>query len=250
MIIIKSDPEIDIMRQAGRITAGARTIARQMVAPGVTTRQINREVHKFITKSGATPCFMTDGGFPTAACISVNDEIIHGIPGPRVLKEGDIVSVDVGAYIGGFHGDCAATYPCGKISEEAQRLIDVTRQSFFEGFAQAREGNRISDISHAVQAYVEANGFSVVREYVGHGVGRNMHEAPEIPNYGAPGHGPKLLRGMTIAVEPMVNAGTAAIRQMSDGWTVKTRDGKYAAHYENTILITAGEPEILTAPAP
>lgn len=250
MIIIKSDPEIDIMRQAGRITAGARTIARQMVAPGVTTRQINREVHKFITKSGASPCFMTDGGFPTAACISVNDEIIHGIPGPRVLKEGDIVSVDVGAYIGGFHGDCAATYPCGKISEEAQRLIDVTRQSFFEGFAQAREGNRISDISHAVQAYVEANGFSVVREYVGHGVGRNMHEAPEIPNYGAPGHGPKLLRGMTIAVEPMVNAGTAAIRQMSDGWTVKTRDGKYAAHYENTILITAGEPEILTAPVP
>ena len=250
MIIIKSDPEVDLMRQAGRITAGARTVARQMVEPGVTTRQINREVHKFITKSGATPCFMTDGGFPTAACISVNDEIIHGIPGPRVLKEGDIVSVDVGAYIGGFHGDCAATYPCGKISEEAQRLIDVTRQSFFEGFAQAREGNRISDISHAVQAYVEANGFSVVREYVGHGVGRNMHEAPEIPNYGAPGHGPKLLRGMTIAVEPMVNAGTAAIRQMSDGWTVKTRDGKYAAHYENTILITAGEPEILTAPAP
>mgnify|MGYP005844126507 CR=1 FL=1 len=250
MIIIKSDPEVDLMRQAGRITAGARTVARQMVEPGVTTRQINREVHKFITKSGASPCFMTDGGFPTAACISVNDEIIHGIPGPRVLKEGDIVSVDVGAYIGGFHGDCAATYPCGKISEEAQRLIDVTRQSFFEGFAQAREGNRISDISHAVQAYVEANGFSVVREYVGHGVGRNMHEAPEIPNYGAPGHGPKLLRGMTIAVEPMVNAGTAAIRQMSDGWTVKTRDGKYAAHYENTILITAGEPEILTAPAP
>lgn len=250
MIIIKSDPEVDLMRQAGRITAGARTVARQMVEPGVTTRQINREVHKFITKSGASPCFMTDGGFPTAACISVNDEIIHGIPGSRVLKEGDIVSVDVGAYIGGFHGDCAATYPCGKISEEAQRLIDVTRQSFFEGFAQAREGNRISDISHAVQAYVEANGFSVVREYVGHGVGRNMHEAPEIPNYGAPGHGPKLLRGMTIAVEPMVNAGTAAIRQMSDGWTVKTRDGKYAAHYENTILITAGEPEILTAPVP
>ena len=151
---------------------------------------------------------------------------------------------------GGFHGDCAATYACGTISEEAQRLIDVTRQSFFEGIAQAREGNRISDISHAVQAYVEANGFSVVREYVGHGIGRNMHEAPEIPNFGAPGHGPKLLRGMTIAVEPMVNAGTAAIRQMSDGWTVKTRDGKYAAHYENTILITAGAPEILTAPAP
>ena len=224
MIIVKSEREIELMRRAGKITAAARALAGEMVKPGVTTREIDKAVF--------------------------NDEIIHGIPGPRVLKEGDIVSVDVGAYIGGFHGDCAATYPCGKISEEAQRLIDVTRQSFFEGFAQAREGNRISDISHAVQAYVEANGFSVVREYVGHGVGRNMHEAPEIPNYGAPGHGPKLLRGMTIAVEPMVNAGTAAIRQMSDGWTVKTRDGKYAAHYENTILITAGEPEILTAPAP
>lgn len=250
MIIIKSDPEVDLMRQAGRITAGARTVARQMVEPGVTTRQINREVHKFITKSGASPCFMTDGGFPTAACISVNDEIIHGIPGDRVLHEGDIVSVDVGARYRGFNGDCAGTFPCGKCSDEALRLIRVTRQSFFEGIQFARVGYRISDIGHAVQEYAESYGYSLVREYVGHGVGRNMHEAPEIPNYGAPGHGPKLLRGMTIAVEPMVNAGTAAIRQMSDGWTVKTRDGKYAAHYENTILITAGEPEILTAPAP
>ena len=249
MIIIKSDPEIDIMRQAGRITAGARTIARQMVEPGVTTRQINREVHKFITKSGATPCFMTDGGFPTAACISVNDEIIHGIPGDRVLHEGDIVSVDVGARYRGFNGDCAGTFPCGQCSDEALRLIRITRQSFFEGIRFARVGYRISDIGHAIQDYAESYGYSLVREYVGHGVGRNMHEAPEIPNYGAPGHGPKLLRGMTIAVEPMVNAGTAAIRQMSDGWTVKTRDGKYAAHDENTILITAGEPEILTAPA-
>ena len=250
MIIIKSDPEVDLMRQAGRITAGARTVARQMVEPGVTTRQINREVHKFITKSGASPCFMTDGGFPTAACISVNDEIIHGIPGDRVLHEGDIVSVDVGARYRGFNGDCAGTFPCGKCSDEALRLIRITRQSFFEGIQFARVGYRISDIGHAVQEYAESYGYSLVREYVGHGVGRNMHEAPEIPNYGAPGHGPKLIRGMTIAVEPMVNAGTAAIRQMSDGWTVKTRDGKYAAHYENTILITAGEPEILTAPAP
>lgn len=250
MIIIKSDPEVDLMRQAGRITAGARTVARQMVEPGVTTRQINREVHKFITKSGASPCFMTDGGFPTAACISVNDEIIHGVPGDRVLHEGDIVSVDVGARYRGFNGDCAGTFPCGKCSDEALRLIRVTRQSFFEGIQFARVGYRISDIGHAVQEYAESYGYSLVREYVGHGVGRNMHEAPEIPNYGAPGHGPKLLRGMTIAVEPMVNAGTAAIRQMSDGWTVKTRDGKYAAHYENTILITADEPEILTAPAP
>lgn len=248
MIIIKSDPEVDLMRQAGRITAGARTVARQMVEPGVTTRQINREVHKFITKSGASPCFMTDGGFPTAACISVNDEIIHGIPGPRVLKEGDIVSVDVGAYIGGFHGDCAATYPCGKISAEAQRLIDVTQQSFFEGIRFAREGQRLSDISAAVQKYVEDNGYSVVREYVGHGIGRKMHESPEVPNFGAPGHGPRLLRGMTIAVEPMVNAGGAAVRVMPDGWTVRTQDGSLAAHYENTILITDGEAELLTLP--
>ena len=167
-----------------------------------------------------------------------------------MLREGDIVSVDVGAYIGGVHGDCAATYACGTISDEAQRLIDVTRQSFFEGIRYAREGCRVSDIGHAVQEYVEANGFSVVREYVGHGVGRAMHEAPEVPNYGLPGHGPKLLRGMTIAVEPMVNAGAADIRQMPDGWTVKTADGKYAAHYENTILITSGEPELLTVPAP
>ena len=158
--------------------------------------------------------------------------------------------MDVGAYIGGYHGDCAATYACGKISEEAQRLIDVTRQSFFEGIKYAREGGRLSDVSHAIEEFVEGNGFSVVREYVGHGIGRNMHESPEVPNFGIAGHGPKLLRGMTLAVEPMVNAGTAAIRQMPDGWTVKTRDGKYAAHYENTILITSDEPELLTVPAP
>lgn len=250
-ITIKSKSDLLKMREAGRIAARALEHAGKVIHPGMTTKQLDKSIHDFIVSCGAVPTFLGYGGFPASACISINDEIIHGIPSKkRIIREGDIVSVDVGAYIGGFHGDCAATYPCGKISEEAQRLIDVTRQSFFEGFAQAREGNRISDISHAVQAYVEANGFSVVREYVGHGVGRNMHEAPEIPNYGAPGHGPKLLRGMTIAVEPMVNAGTAAIRQMSDGWTVKTRDGKYAAHYENTILITAGEPEILTAPAP
>ena len=250
MIIVKSEREIELMRRAGKINAAARALAGEMVKHGVTTHEIDKAVFHFIRSQGAQPSFLNYNGYPGSVCVSVNDEIIHGIPGPRVLKEGDIVSVDVGAYIGGFHGDCAATYACGKISEEAQRLIDVTRQSFFEGIAQAREGNRISDISHAVQAYVEANGFSVVREYVGHGVGRDMHEAPEIPNYGAPGHGPKLIRGMTLAVEPMVNAGTAAIRQMSDGWTVKTRDGKYAAHYENTILVTDGEPEILTAPAP
>jgi methionyl aminopeptidase len=250
MIIIKTPREIDLMRQAGKITAGARSIARQMIEPGVTTAQIDREVHKFITKSGAIPSFLNYGGFPKSACISVNEEIIHGIPGGRVLREGDIVSIDVGAKFKGYNGDCAGTYPVGKCSDDALKLIEVTRQSFFEGIKMAREGMRISDIGHAVQEYVEANGFSVVREYVGHGVGRKMHEAPEVPNYGAPGHGPKLLRGMTLAVEPMVNMGAAGIRQMPDGWTVKTADGKYAAHYENTILITSGEPELLTVPAP
>lgn len=238
------------MRRSGKITAAARALAGEMVKPGVTTQEINDAVERFIRKQGAVPSFLHYNGYPASVCISVNDEIIHGIPSPkRVLREGDIVSVDVGAYIGGFHGDCAATFPCGRISPEAQRLIDVTRQSFFEGIRFAREGQRLQDISAAVQAYVEQNGFSVVREYVGHGVGAKMHESPEIPNYGRPGHGPRLLRGMTLAIEPMVNAGSAAITQLSDGWTVKTADGKWAAHYENTILITDGAPEILTAPA-
>lgn len=249
MITLKSSHEIDLMRRSGKITAAARALAGEMVKPGVTTQEINDAVERFIRKQGAVPSFLHYNGYPASVCISVNDEIIHGIPGKRVLREGDIVSVDVGAYIGGFHGDCAATFPCGTVSPEAQRLIDVTRQSFFEGIRFAREGQRLQDISAAVQSYVERNGFSVVREYVGHGVGAKMHESPEIPNYGRPGHGPRLLRGMTLAIEPMVNAGAAAIQQLSDGWTVKTADGKWAAHYENTILITDGAPEILTAPA-
>ena len=248
MITLKSAHEIEAMRLAGKITAAARALAREMVKPGVTTQQIDKAVFHFIREQGAIPSFLHYNGYPASVCISVNDEIIHGIPGKRVLREGDIVSVDVGAYIGGYHGDCAGTYPCGQVSDEALRLIRVTQDSFFEGLKFAREGYRLSDISHAVQTFVEANGYSVVREYVGHGIGRNMHEAPEVPNYGKPGHGPRLLRGMTLAVEPMVNAGTAAIKQMSDGWTVKTADGKYAAHYENTILITAGDPELLTDP--
>ena len=249
MITLKSAHEIEAMRLAGKITAAARALAREMVKPGVTTQQIDKAVFHFIREQGAIPSFLHYNGYPASVCISVNDEIIHGIPGKRVLREGDIVSVDVGAYIGGYHGYCAGTYPCGQVSDEALRLIRVTQDSFFEGLKFAREGYRLSDISHAVQTFVEANGYSVVREYVGHGIGRNMHEAPEVPNYGKPGHGPRLLRGMTLAVEPMVNAGTAAIKQMPDGWTVKTADGKYAAHYENTILITAGDPELLTDPA-
>ena len=248
-ITLKNPREIELMRRAGKITAAARALAGEMVKPGVTTQEINNEVERFIRKEGAIPSFLNYNGYPGSICISVNDEVIHGIPGKRVLQNGDIVSVDVGAFIGGYHGDCAATFACGEISPEAQDLIDVTRQSFFEGIKFAKKGYRVSDISAAIQTYVEGHGYGIVREYVGHGIGRNLHESPEVPNFGNPGRGIRLLPGMTLAIEPMVNAGSAAIKLLSDGWTVKTRDGKYAAHYENTILITDGEPEILTAPA-
>lgn len=234
------------MRQACKITAAARALAGELVKPGVSTKAIDRAVHDYIVSQGAKPSFLNYSGFPASACISVNNVIIHGIPGGYILKEGDIVSVDVGAFYKGFHGDCAATYACGAISTEAQRLIDVTKQSFFEGIRFATKGNRVQDISHAVQTYVESNGFAVVRDFVGHGVGRQLHEEPEVPNFGAPGRGPRLLPGMTIAVEPMVNAGTYQVKVLSDGWTTVTADGKLAAHYENTVLITDGEPEILT----
>ena len=246
MITIKSQREIERMREAGKITAAARSVGRQMLRDGVTTEEINKEIHKFILSCGATPTFLGYGGFPKSACISVNDEVIHGIPGKRIVRNGDIVSIDVGATYKGYVGDCAGTFPVGEASPEALELIRITRQSFFEGIKYARAGNRLNDISAAVQQYAESHGCGVVRDYVGHGIGRRMHESPEVPNFGAPGHGPRLLRGMTIAVEPMVNAGSAAIRQMSDGWTVKTADGKNAAHYENTILITDGDPELLT----
>ena len=247
MITLKSPHEIEAMRRAGRLTSAARALAGAMIRPGVTTQEIDRAVHDFICAQGAVPSFLNYNGFPASGCASVNDEVIHGIPGKRVLQEGDIVSIDVGAFLSGYHGDCCATFPCGKISEEARRLIDVTQQSFFEGIAKATEGHRLGDISAAIQQYVEDNGFSIVREYVGHGIGTKMHESPEIPNYGLPGRGPRLLRGMTLAIEPMVNAGGAAIQVLPDGWTVKTQDGKWAAHYENTICITDGKPEILTA---
>ena len=231
MITLKSPHEIELMRRAGKITAAARALAGEMVRPGVTTRQIDKAVHDFIVSQGAKPSFLNYSGYPASACISVNATVIHGIPSGYVLKEGDIVSVDVGAYYKGFHGDCAATFPCGAVSAQAQRLIDVTKQSFFEGLAYVKPGHRVSDISHAIQTYVESNGYSVVRAFVGHGVGAQLHEEPEVSNFGAPGHGPRLLPGMTLAIEPMVNMGT---------------HGKLSAHYENTVLITDGEPEILT----
>lgn len=246
MIAIKNEHELQSMRLACKITAAARALAGEMVKPGVTTKQIDKAVHDFIVSQGAKPSFLGYGGFPGSACVSVNDVVIHGIPSGYVLKDGDIVSVDVGAYYKGFHGDCAATFACGTISDEAQRLIDVTRQSFFEGLKYAKCGYRVSDISHAVQKHVESNGFSVVRTFVGHGVGAQLHEEPEVPNFGAPGRGPRLLPGMTLAIEPMVNVGTHEVRVLKDRWTTVTADGKLAAHYENTVLITDGEPEILT----
>ena len=246
MITIKNERELTSMRKACKITAAARALAGEMVRPGVTTKEIDKAVHDYIVAQGAKPSFLNYNGYPASVCVSVNSTVIHGIPNGYILKEGDIVSVDVGAFYEGFHGDCAATYACGAISTEAQRLIDVTRQSFFEGIARAKKGNRVQDISHAVQTYVESNGFAVVRSFVGHGVGRKMHEEPEVPNFGMPGRGPRLLPGMTIAVEPMVNAGTYEVRVLKDGWTTVTADGKLSAHYENTVLITDGEPEILT----
>lgn len=246
MISLKSPKDLEKMRRAGRLTAQARALAGSMIKPGVTTLEIDRAVRKFIESHGATPSFLGYNGYPGSACISINDEVIHGIPGPRVLQEGDIVSIDVGAYLDGFHGDCAETFPCGAISAEAERLIEVTRQSFWEGMKFARRGYRVGDISSAVQSYVEQNGFSVVRDFVGHGVGAKLHEPPEVPNYGIAGHGPRLMPGMTIAVEPMVNAGDWKIRMLDDGWTVKTIDGSLAAHYENSVLITKDAPEILT----
>ena len=248
-IYIKSKSEIEIMRQAAKIAAGARSMGRQAVRDGMTTRQIDKAVHEFIVKSGAKPSCLGYAGFPAATCVSVNEEVIHGIPGKRVVRSGDIVSIDLCATYKGFVGDCAGTFPCGEISEEARRLIEVTRQSFFEALRFARVGYRISDIGAAVQDYVESHGYSVVREYVGHGVGRNLHEAPEVPNYRTGRHmrpDPRLVKGMTIAIEPMVNMGGAAIRVLDNDWTVVTADGSWAAHYENSILITDGEPEILT----
>ena len=249
MIIIKTDTEIQKMRDAGRITALARQLAGEHVREGVTTKFIDRKVKEFIVSHGAKPSFLGLYGFPASACISVNEEVIHGIPSDeRVLKYGDIVSVDVGAFYKGYHGDCAATFVVGDTDDESKRRIEVTRQSFFEGIKFAVDGNRVGDISAAVQAYVEKNGFSVVRDFVGHGVGKDLHENPDVPNYGKPGRGPRLQTGMTIAVEPMVNAGTWRVKTLSNDWTVVTIDGKRSAHYENTIAITENGVEILTSP--
>ena len=247
MIIIKNSEQLALMSRAGRITAEALLVARDMIRPGITTKEIDTQIRRYIEKCGAKPSFLGYGGFPGSACISINDEVIHGIPSSkRVLCEGDIVKVDVGARFRGYNGDSARTFAVGKVSDEALRLISVTEKSFYEAMKFARAGYRIGDIGSAIESFVISNGFGIVRSYTGHGVGAELHEEPEIPNYGKAGRGARLYPGMTLAIEPMVNSGTEGVRVLSDGWTVVTLDGKLSAHYENTIAITEGDPILLT----
>lgn len=248
MIVLKTGRELAVMREACRISYGALQEIGKAVEPGVTTAELDRLAEAYIRSKGAVPNFKGYEGYPATACISINNEVIHGIPSKkRKLVEGDIVSVDLGALYEGYHGDNAATFAVGTVSDEAKRLMDTTRESLYEGIRAARAGGRIGDISHAIQAYVEAHGYSVVRQYVGHGVGTSLHEAPEVPNFGSPGRGVRLLPGMTIAIEPMVNVGGPAVRVLPDGWTVLTSDGSLSAHFEHTVAITADGPQILTA---
>ena len=247
MIVLKTTRELSLMKEACVISAGALKAAGAAVEPGVSTEEINRIAHNFITKNGAIPTFKGYNGYPAATCISINDEVIHGIPSKkRIIRAGDIVSIDVGATLNGYVGDNAATFAAGDISPEAQRLCDTTRESLYEGIKAAVAGGRIGDIGSTIQRYCEERGFSVVREFTGHGVGKQMHEDPSVPNFGTPGRGVRLLPGMTIAIEPMINMGGAGIRQLPDGWTIKTKDGSLSAHFEHTIAITADGPVILT----
>lgn len=246
MIYVKSNAEIDAMAKAGRIVAETLLKIEEVVKPGVTTKELDKIAEDYIISCGARPSFKGHYGFPATICASINEEVVHGIPGGRILQEGDIISIDCGAFIDGFHGDAARTFPVGRISNEAQKLIEVTRDSFFEGLKYAIVNNRVGDISSAVQTYAESHGFSVVRDYVGHGIGRKMWEEPSIPNFGKPGKGPKLVKGLVIAIEPMINIGTYEVRELSDGWTVVTSDGKFSAHYENTVAILDDGPKILT----
>ncbi len=247
MIVLKTTRELSLMKEACVISAGALKAAGAAVEPGVSTAEINKVAHDYIVKHGATPSFLGYNGFPAAACISINDEVIHGIPNKkRIIRAGDIVSIDVGATLNGYVGDNAATFAAGDISPEAQRLCDVTRESLYEGIRAAVAGGRLGDIGSTIQRYCEERGFSVVREFTGHGVGKQLHEDPSVPNFGTPGRGVRLLPGMTLAIEPMINAGGAGIRQLPDGWTIKTRDGSLSAHFEHTIAITSNGPVIMT----
>ena len=240
MIQLKNSQQISAMMDAGRITGEALLKAREHIREGVSTFEIDKIIREYIERCGAKPSFLGYGGFPGSACISINDEVIHGIPSKkRILKEGDVVKVDVGAFYKGFHGDSARTIPVGRVSEEAEKLIRVTRESFFAGVANMKVGNRIGDVGAAIQKCVENEGFSVVRRYIGHGIGRELHEQPDVPNYGTEGRGTRLCAGMVLAIEPMVNVGGEQVLEMPDGWTVKTQDGSLSAHYENTVALTS-----------
>ena len=246
MVIIKNSEQLSLMRKAGIITAEALLVAEEAIRPGVSTLEVDKKVQHFIEKCGAVPSFLGYGGFPGSACISLNKEVIHGIPSARtIIREGDIVKVDVGARFRGYNGDSARTFPVGKVSDEALRLISVTEKSFWEAMKVARSGNRIGDIGAAIESFVISNGFSIVKDYVGHGVGESLHEDPQVPNYGRVGRGPRLYSGMTLAIEPMVNAGGYEVKVLKDGWTVVTLDGSLSAHYENSIAITDGDPILL-----
>ena len=249
MIVLKTSRELALMREACRISAGALQVAGEAVRPGISTWEIDKIAYDYIKSQGAEPNFLNLYGFPATACISINDEVIHGIPSKkRILKSGDIVSIDLGAKIGGYNGDNAATFACGEISEEAKRLMDTTRESLYEAIKMAVPGGKIGDVASAVQTFCESRGYSVVREYTGHGIGKELHEDPSVPNYGTAGRGVRLLPGMTIAIEPMINQGTAKIKVLPDGWTVKTQDSKLSAHFEHTVAITKDGPVILTRP--
>ncbi len=248
MITVKSSRDLKLMREACVISARALQEGGKAVEPGVTTAEIDRIIRKYIESAGATPSFLGYGGFPASACISVNDTVIHGIPGKQVIKAGDIVSIDVGAYFNGFHGDNAATFGAGDVSAEAKALMEATEQSLYEGIRAALPGNRIGDIGAAVQRYVEERGYSVVRQFVGHGVGTDLHEDPSVPNFGTPGRGTRLTPGMTLAIEPMINVGTHEVKILGDGWTTVTKDGKLSAHFEHTVAITPDGPVIMTRP--
>ncbi len=247
MIVVKSMHEFLLMQKAGRIVATVLNELEAAIKPGVTTKELDEIAETTILKLGGVPAFKGYGGFPASICTSVNEEVVHGIPGKRVLKEGDIISIDVGAFYEGYCGDAARTFPVGKISPLAEQLLQVTKEALEKGVAMAKVGNRLTDISHAIQTHVEASGFSVVRQYVGHGIGQKMHEEPQVPNYGLPGRGPRLKAGMALAIEPMVNTGEFPVRTLSDNWTVVTQDGSLSAHFEDTVFITEDGNEVLTA---
>lgn len=247
MIVIKSKKEIELMQESGRIVALVHEAIRKAIKPGITTGELDQIAERTILEHDAIPSFKGYGGFPASICASINDQVIHGIPSSTVLHEGDIISIDVGAIKNGYHGDAARTHPVGKVSENALKLIKITEESFFEGLKYCRVGYRLSDISNAIQKHVEAEGFSVVRDFVGHGIGTKLHEEPAIPNYGPAGRGPRLVEGMVLAIEPMVNEGDYSVRTLEDDWTVVTRDGKLSAHYEHTVAITADGPILLTS---